>query len=439
MWLLLALSGAACRSAPPDPEVGAAIAAATGVADAVAFHADPGPLDELPLAGPVLTLAEAARVAVQSDAALQAALAEVRIAEADAEQARLLPNPVLNVQFGWFAGAPWINALADFDLVTALLSGRRSSAADARLRGAAAEAVTAALDLLLDLQTAYVDAQASDALVPMLRERLELSERVLELARARATAGEIAEADVVALEASRIAVQLELDVAERERTQRRLHLARLVGRPNAEADWQLDPLRPVPRSASDDAERIRLALERRPEAMTLRWELAALGDELAIARWDVLSAASSGPLMQQQQGDRAVGPSIITPLPVFDTGAVRERRVELQRAAARHRLLDLQRRVVEDVRVASAAFRATLDCEDRLAGQLLPRLRARRVTAEQAYAAGQTDLTPLLLAEDDLRAAEAKAVQFRQQAATALFQLRRAMGGPEAEATGGSS
>ena len=67
------------------------------------------------------------------------------------------------------------------------------------------------------------------------------------------------------------------------------------------------------------------------------------------------------------------------------------------------------------------------------------RLRARRTTAEQAYAAGQTDLTPLLLAEGDLRAAEAKAVQFRQQAATALFQLRRAMGGPEPEALEGRS
>jgi len=119
------------------------------------------------------------------------------------------------------------------------------------------------------------------------------------------------------------------------------------------------------------------------------------------------------------------------PLPLFDTGAARGRRAEAMCAEARHQLLDAERRVVQEVRVAAAALSATRAYEQRLVDELLPRLRARRSNAEAAYTGGQTDITPLLLAEDDLRNAEVKQVLYRQQSTTALLELRRALGGPE--------
>ncbi|MBX3464167.1 MAG: TolC family protein [Planctomycetes bacterium] len=431
---LWALAG--CRAAPPDPRAEALIGDALGMAAAVTFQVEARPVDEVPLADDVLTLAAATQRAVQTDPGLQAALAQVRVALADAEQARLLPNPILSLEIGWFAGSPWINAGAEQDLVTALLSGRRASAADHRLRAATATAVRAALDLVQELQAGYVDVQASDALVPLLQQRLELAEQVLQLTRERAAAGDVAEIDVTTLEAARLDVQLELDLAEREQRQRRLRLARLLGEPNGSGLWRLEPLHPVPDVDEEEGRQVQLALDRRPEVLELRWELAALGDEAAIAGWTVLAGDGVGVSMQKQQGETAYGPTIGLPLPLFDTGAVRVRRAEMVRAGARHELLALQRRIVEEVRAARANLRATRAYEARLVRELLPRLRERRSSAEIAYSSGQTDVTPLLLAEDDLRNAEVKAVLYRQQAATALLELRRAVAGSERDPRG---
>lgn len=432
--LFVAIAG--CRAAPEDPAAGERVAAAVGVAAPVEFRAEPRPLDEPALPPGVLTLAAATERAVRASASLQAALARVRIAFAEAEQARQWPNPILGVQFGWFAGSPWINAGLDQDLVGALLSGRRADAADHRLRAATAAVVRSALDLVLELQSGYVAVQASDALVPLLQQRLELAERVLELTRVRLQAGDVAEADVTTLEAVRIEVQLELDLALRERRQRRLQLARLLGEPDADGDWPLEPFGTVPSTTASEGEQVRMALGRRPELLELRWQLAALGDDAAVAPWTVWEGGSVGPLVQQQQGQTAYGPAFALPLPLFDTGAARGRRAEAACAEARHQLLDAERKVVQEVRVAMATLASTRAYERRLVDELLPRLRARRSNAEAAYTGGQTDITPLLLAEDDLRNAEVKQVLYRQQTTTALLELRRALGGPEHPVTG---
>jgi outer membrane protein TolC len=91
--LIVLLSG--CAATRPDPQAEAAAAQAVGLDGAIAFHTEGGPLDEAEV-GDALTLVDAVRRAVTTDPGLQAALARVRIAMADADQARLLPNPVLN-------------------------------------------------------------------------------------------------------------------------------------------------------------------------------------------------------------------------------------------------------------------------------------------------------------------------------------------------------
>ncbi len=433
---LLAISLSACSVAPLQaPRAEEEIGLVAGLVAPLKVSVEPRPLDESSQVDGTLTLAEAAERALHTHPALQAALASVQVALTDAEQARLLANPVLNVQVGWFAGAPWVNALADADLVAALLRPRRASIADFRLRAATSAAVRTALDLLLELQSSYVAVQASEALVPLLQERRELAERVLSLTRRRVEAGEVAESDQIALDAALIEVQLELDLARRELRQRRLKLARLVGEPNSAATWTLEPLSPAPDLADDEEQQaLRSALEHRPEVLETRWELAALGEEREIVRWTVLEGGALGPMMQQQEGQRAFGPSVALPLPLFDTGETRQRRAEWLRVEARHRLVEIQRRIVEEVRVACEALRATRECERKLGGELVPRLLLRRALAESAYSAGNTDLTPLLLAESDLREAQVKELLCRQEALTALLELRRAAGGLERRA-----
>lgn len=178
--LTIALTG--CATSRPDPQAEASMTRAAGLAEAITFRTDGGPLDE-PGAGDVLTMAEAVRRAATTDPGLQAALARVRIAMAVADQARLLPNPVLNFTLRWGHGKPQIEVSLAQDLIQALRIPRQASAADNRLRQAAAEAVTVALDTIAEVQERYVAAQTLESLVPVLIERRELIERLVTVAR----------------------------------------------------------------------------------------------------------------------------------------------------------------------------------------------------------------------------------------------------------------
>src|SRR4051812_22726667 len=96
--LLLPMILGGCTLAPPpvveiDGESGRVLG---DVVVQVSEHASEG-LDAIEPAADVLTPGEAIRRAVLHDPRLQAALAHVRAARADADQARLLPNPILSV------------------------------------------------------------------------------------------------------------------------------------------------------------------------------------------------------------------------------------------------------------------------------------------------------------------------------------------------------
>lgn len=426
-----ALSG--CNTPPrPDADPTQAIASAAGLAAPVEFRAagpDGGPLDEPDTAGATLTLAEAVRRAVTTDPSLQAAMARVRIAAADADQARLLPNPVLNVVLRWGPGKPQIEASFAQEFVQALQLPLRASAADNRLRQVAAEAVTDALDIVTQVQERYAEVQASSALVPLLRQRLSLLEKLCATTKARLDAGEGTRADVATLNAQRVELLVEIDgtlLAEREE---RLRLARLIGEPSSSAAWVLDTWASPSIGNQPEALWIEAALHHRPEVQAILWRMRALGDDEALVRLMPWEGASLG--VDASRDDKwFAGPSISTPLPVLDSGQAARERVTAEQLEARHDLTLARRKVVEEVRVAFATLAASKANLARIQGELIPLQQQRRQLAEDAYKAGQTDVTALFLAEQDLRIAEARSIEVERQAAGALLHLQRAVGGP---------
>jgi len=102
---------AGCQS-PPMPDVPAEIVNATLVSDPIQFQTVGAPTDAVAGAVTTLSLSDAVRMALNNDAELQAVIARVRIALAEAKQARLLPNPVLDVAIRYpeGGGKPIIDA-----------------------------------------------------------------------------------------------------------------------------------------------------------------------------------------------------------------------------------------------------------------------------------------------------------------------------------------
>lgn len=435
---LASLVGVGCSAVPkPDVDVSRGISDAAGLAEPVRFVAvgpDGGPLDEPDAAGRVLSLPDALRRAVTTDPGLQAAMARVRIAQADADQARLLPNPVLSVVLRWGPGKPQIEASLAQEFVQALQIPRRASAADNRLRHTAADAVTVAIDVASEVQERYASAQASAALVPVLRERKAILEKVAAIAKARLDAGEGTRHDLTALNAQGVELQVEIDQAILAEREERLRLARLIGEPSSSADWTLDPWAEPVAEQQPESAWVNAALQHRPEIQSIVWKLRSLSDEEAAARLLPWEGADVG--VEAQHDDKwFVGPAVSTPLPIFDDGQARRDRATAEQLEARHELTLARRKVVEEVRVAyqtMAAGRANLA---RIRNELVPLREQQRLLAEQAYRAGQTDATELFLADQDLRQTLASAIEVERQVLIASIRLRRAVGGPGVAAT----
>lgn len=423
----------ACGALPKttvEPE--SAIATAARLPGAIEFRLvgpQGGALDEDDPVPSELHIDEAVRRAVTSDPGLQAALARVRIAIAEADQARLLPNPVLSIVFRTGGGSPQIEASFVQEFVQALQRPTRAGAADNRLRAVAADAVVAALDVISDVQESYVEAQSSAALVPIFEERLRLLERLVSTARARLDAGEGTRGDVVTLDAQRVELQVSIDRTRLDERTSRLRLARLIGQPTSEASWTLDPWGSPGTPQQSEREWTDAALLSRPEIQSIAWRLRALGDDEGLLRLLPWEGAGVG-IDAQRDGEWQLGPSLSAPLPIFDDGSARRSRNVAEQLEARHDLTLAKRRVVEEVRVAYQSLAASAANLGRIRSELIPLQQQRRQLAEDAYRAGQTDVTPLFLAEQDLRIAQLQAVEVEARAAQALVRLQRAVGGP---------
>lgn len=387
-----------------------------------------GPVDEPDAAGATLGSADAVRRSVTSDPALQSALARVRMATADADQARLLPNPVLTVAVRFGSGEPQINASFTEAFVQAIQLPRRASAADNRLREVAADAVVTALDVISEVQETYIAAQASAALRPLLEERLTLVERLVATAQARLDFGEGTRADVVTLNAQRVELRVSIDRSLLEERANRLRLARLIGEPSSAATWKLDVWSAPLIGDQPEAMWVDAALGARPEIKAIAWRLKALGDEEALVRLLPWEGASAGLDVERDDG-WSLGPALSTPLPIFDSGQARKARITAEQLEARHELTLAKRIVIEQVRTAHNALAASRVNLTRIRDELIPLQRQRRQLAEDSYRAGQTDVTQLFLAEQELRIAETQAIEVEAKASVARVRLQRAVGG----------
>jgi len=279
------------------------------------------------------------------------------------------------------------------------------------------------------VQERYVSVQKSAALLPLFEERLALVERLAATARARLEAGEGTRGDVVTLDAQRVDLEVAIDRTRLEARTERLRLARRIGEPSSPASWKVDAWSAPPVGARSESDWIEAALRTRPEIQALRWRLAALAEEAQLAGLYAREGAALG-VEAQSEGGGSLGPALTAPLPLFDGGDARRARVHAEELEARHELTLARRRVVEEVRTAYEALAASRTNLSRIREQLLPLQRQRRQLAEDAYRAGQTDVTPLFLAEQDLRLGQTQAIEVEAQAALVLVRLQRAVGGP---------
>ncbi|MEM6559959.1 MAG: TolC family protein [Planctomycetota bacterium] len=416
-----------CVSSVPDLQPERMVADAASLDSAITLRDGREPLDVAdPLPTP-LTRAAAAELAVRNSPAMQAALADVRAALADAEQARLLSNPVLdlNVRFG--GEDEVIEAGLAQPLIDLLRRPAASRAADARLRASAQRAVITALDELRDVNRTYAAAVIADERLSLLDRQAELLDRLLDVANQRQQAGEATTLDVAGFRARRAALDAQAILRRADRRSARLTLLRLIGRPSGNVEFQLKPLgEATPLLA--EREYLLTALSARPEVQAATFELAALGEDVTLAGLSPFDGLGVGAELESADETEA-GPSISVPIPIFDFGTQRKERARAEVIAARHRLTGVSRQVVEEVRQARTAAVAADEAVAAVTDTLLPLQRERVEQTRAAYRAGFADVTDVLAAEQDLLDADAQLIDARLGRSDAEADLLRATGG----------
>ncbi|MEX0774918.1 MAG: TolC family protein [Phycisphaeraceae bacterium] len=430
--LMLIATVGGCAVNPPWPNPQQLAEQAAGVEGAIELRLEGEPIDAQAAHDGQLSMAEAIRQSLHHDPGVQIALARVRAALAEAHQARLLPNPVVSVVLRWSesGGSPTVEAGIAADLLSLLRRPGEIDAADQRLGAASTQVVTAVLDVLAQTQNRFVQIQALDDLLPVLDERGKLLDRLVTLARQRLEGGEGTRLDMTTLQAQR--VDLDIEIAERQIEQRtaRLALARLIGQPSADAAWTLDrwllPEQPI----GDESPWIRAALAHRPEIQAKVWEIQALGADLRLTRWALFEPIEGGIESERDAGEWSLGPAATVPLPLFDWGQAKREAAQAALLESLHGLTATRRQVVEDVRSAHLSHTRLFEAYRTARDRLIPLLQQRLGEAESAFRAGQSDVTPLILAEQDLQAGRTRLIDLERRAAESLVALYRAVGGP---------
>jgi cobalt-zinc-cadmium efflux system outer membrane protein len=429
MTLLLA----GCVGPMPRPDAEAAASEAIGLVpgEPLVFRTEAEPIEHPSTAPAALDVAQVVRLSVLRSPEVQAALARVRVAQAEAQQARLLPNPIVSVGLRFpesGGGKPVIDAGIAADLLAVLRRPGATSAADARLRASSADAVVAVLDIAARAQEHFIAVQSLEASLVVLQERSGLLRRLHDLAESRLRVGEGTRLDVITIQTQQ--VELEADIADRtiELRDERLALARLVGQPGSAAEWTIAAWSPSSSPEPEESELLSVAASRRPEIQQREWELVALGADRKLAGWGFLGGTEVG-LDAERDGDWTVGPSASIPVPLFDVGQASKAWAQAAVIEARHQLVATQRGVVEEVRRAHATLVGTQANLARVQDQLIPLQQSRLTQAEAQFRAGQTDITALLLAEQDLRSTQAQVVELQRRVAIAQVRLERAVGG----------
>ncbi len=422
------LTAFSCSSAPVAAPPAGWLAPAGLPAEDVILLAAGEPVN-LPDSPQTLTAPEAVTLALRHSPLLQADLARLRAAMAEAEQTHLLPNPLLTVALRLpeaGGGAEWDLGLSG--ALTSLLNRPgRQRAADARVHAAAATALETAFAEMEATRIAHARAVEQEALVPLRLRQEEIAMEILRRTRQRRSAGEAGTSEERGAEHAAARATAEANRAHVAARAARLELSARIGSPGGAADWSLTPVG-LPGPLLTDEDWIRAAAERNPSVERARWLALAEQEEAAIAGAIVREGLEAG-AVAEKEAEWSAGPAISVPIPIFDDGTSRRHLAAAEATTAAHLLVAAQRSAQAETRAFWEGFRAALSRREDLLKREIPPLVALLETAKSAALAGEVSPADVLRAEDALLTARASALLVELEAHLAFARLLRSAGG----------
>lgn len=373
--LVLTLSGCATFSADGGLEqVSALTSERTGQEVRLARAEAGAPNLEALLAAP-LTVDSAVRIALLNNRGLQAALAELGVAEADLVQAGRMRNPGFSFGRMREGSEVEIERAIGFDLIGLFTIPLRSEIEGRRFGQAKLSAAAQAVELAARTRKAYYQAVAAQQTVHYMQQVAEAAEAGAELARRMARVGNWSKLDQAREQAFYADATAQLARARHAERATREELTRLLGLWGQQLAFKLpDRLPDLPREAqqADDIER--RALEQRLDIQIARHDADATARALGLTRATGFVNVLHAELANRSEtgGHRARGYEVEIELPLFDWGRARSVRAESIYMQAVHRVADTAIRARSEVREAYSAYRTAHDLARHYRDEVVP-------------------------------------------------------------------
>jgi len=365
----------------------------------------------------------------------------VAAAQARARQASRLPDPQLKYeQWGVSLRRPF--ALDEADTLMLGLSQNfpapgtldaRAQAGNEQVANAAASQDTRRRNLRAQVRRAFADYYRADRELRLHREHVELTARLVELARASYRSGQRGQQDVLRLGLELSRLHRDLAHLEQEQRSARALLNALMNR-SVEAPLgppvEIEPLKDAP--PADEA----AAQTQRPEVRAAH--AAVRGSEAGLdlarreARWPSFMVGLDYMYMPFMESRHNYGAMVSINLPWLTPGRKDSiKAAEATLAADRHALESVRNTIRYQIRDAVARFEAARSTFTIVETDLMPQAQRTFESVQSGYSAGQGDALALIDALRSFLDVRLDRVRALVHLETAAADLERALGQKE--------
>ncbi|MGH8809501.1 MAG: TolC family protein [Noviherbaspirillum sp.] len=326
-----------------------------------------------------LSADSAVQIAFMNNPGLQAALAELGIAEADLVQAGRMRNP--GFSFGRMRTGDDVEIERGimFDLVGLLTIPLRSDIERGRFEQAKLQAASSAVRLAADTRKAYFDAVAAQQTVQYMEQVGGAAEAGAELAKRMEAVGNLSKLDQARQQAFYADAVSQVARAKHNATAARERLTRMLGLWGSDIAFRLPERLPdLPKAPGAMPEMEAQAMRQRLDVQIAKRDAQATADALGLSRaTGFINVLHAGYVNKSETGaPRGNGYEIELELPLFDWGRSRTAKAEALYMQTVHRTADIAVRARSEVREAYSAYRTTYDLAQHYRDQVVP-LRKR--------------------------------------------------------------
>jgi outer membrane protein TolC len=326
-----------------------------------------------------LTAQDSVQIALLNNPALQAAYAEVGIAEADLVQASRWRGPTFSFARLRRGDEIEYERSVFFDvlgLITIPLSVRGE---EKRFDAAKSRAAAEALRVALEARKAWFGAVAAQENAKYMEQVKDAAEASAELARRMAALGNFSKLDQAREQAFHASAAADLARARHAALAAREHLTRLMGLWGENLAFSLPERLPeLPKEARPGGDLEAQALAQRLDVQAAKRDTEALAGSLGLTKVTrFISLLEFGLHSNSETGrPRQRGWEVELAIPIFDFGQARTARAERVYMQAVNRTVEISVQARSEVREAYGAYRTAFDLAQHYRDEIVP-LRKR--------------------------------------------------------------